>query len=161
MAKNAGLEIKADFSGLLKLKSKSPKLFQSSQAKAAIQMLDWMSSGSPGSPSKPPIRTGVLASSGSVFYNNRYLGASPSVSKGGAPTPNKSYSGKGITWGFNTSYATRMHEDKGLRPGPFSSADPERHPGNQWLTAHLKGDKNNYTKLIAEFMKAKLNSGVL
>jgi hypothetical protein len=129
------------------------KLFPKAQEKAAIAMLTWMSSGSMGSPLKPPIRSGVLASSGSVFYKNKFLKTSKNISRGGVPTPNLSHTGKGVTWGFNTAYATRMHEDKDLNPGPFSLADPNMHPGNQWMTAHLQKDKNNYTKLIAEFLK--------
>ena len=129
------------------------KLFPKAQEKAAIQMLDWMSSGSMTSPAKPPRRTGVLASSGSVFYKNKFLKATPNTSRGGTPTPNKSHSGKGVTWGFNTNYAAKMHEDKSLNPGPFSVRDPNMHPGNQWVTEHLQKDKNNYTKLIADFIK--------
>jgi len=129
------------------------KLFPKAQEKAAIQMLDWMSSGSMGSPSKPPIRTGVLASSGSVFYKNKFLKASPNVARGETPTPNKSYNGKNVTWGFNTNYAAKLHEDKSLNPGPFSIRDANMHPGNQWVTEHLQKDKDNYTKLIAKFIK--------
>jgi hypothetical protein len=139
-----------------KLAKDSPKNFYLAQFKAAMAMLDWMSSGSQTSPKKPPIRTGVLASSGSVFYKNRLLGTSPNVATSGAPTPNKSHTGKNITWGFNTDYAKRMHEDKSLNPGPFSKRDPNMAPGNQWVTEHLQKDKDNYTKLIAEFIKGKL-----
>lgn len=136
-------------------KKVSKKAFQSAQEKAAIQMLDWMSSGSPKSDKKPPIRTGVLASSGSAFYNNKFLKETPNVATKGTPTPNYQYSGKEITWGFNTEYAKRMHEDK-LTPGEFSSRDSGRKPGNQWMTAHLSKDKKLFIKVIAEFLKKKL-----
>lgn len=136
-------------------KMAADKLFPQAQEKAAIQMLDWMTSGSMGSPKKPPIRTGVLASSGSVFYKNKLLGITPNVAKEGSPTPNTSYNTKNIAWGFNTAYASRMHEDKDLNPGPYSIRDPNMNPGNQWMTEHLQKDKDNYTKLIAEFIKAK------
>lgn len=128
------------------------KLFPKAQEKASISMLDWMVSGSIGSPKKPPIREGILASSGSVFVDGKFLGTTPDITSGGTPTPNKTYSKKGVTWGFNTDYATRMHEDKNLKPGPYSARDPNMSPGNQWLTEHLQKDKNNYTKLIAAFV---------
>ena len=132
-------------------KNLSKKTFANAQEKAAIQMLDWMASGSMGTQAAPPIRTGVLASSGSVFYKNKNLGVSPDISSGQG-TPNKAFSSKNITWGFNTEYATRLHEEK-LNPGPFSKANPNRSPGNQWLMKHLKKDANNYTKLIAKFIE--------
>jgi hypothetical protein len=135
-----------------KIKAVSKKAFEKSQAKAAIQMLGWMASGSAASEKAPPIRTGVLASSGSVFYKNKLLTISPDIS-GGKGTPNKAFNSKNITWGFNTVYATRMHEDKNLKPGPYSQASGNRHPGNQWLLEHLQKDKDNYTKLIAEFAR--------
>ena len=137
------------------IKKVSKKAIVGSQKKAAIQMLDWMSSGSTGSAKAPPIRTGVLASSGSVFYKNKLLKVSPDVSSG-LGTPNKEFNAKNISWGFDTDYATRMHEDKNLNPGPVSQTNPNRHPGNQWVLEHLKKDKDNYTKLIALFMQKEL-----
>jgi hypothetical protein len=137
-----------------KIKGVSKKAFAEGQMKAAIQMLDWMSSGSMGSQKAPPIRMGILASSGSAFYKKKNLGVSPDISRG-MGTPNKQFNSKNITWGFNTVYATKMHEDKSLKPGPFSERNPNRHPGNQWVLEHLKADRNNYTKLIAEFAKRK------
>jgi len=137
-----------------KLKGISNKAFADSQSKAAIQMLDWMSSGSMSAPEAPPIRTGILASSGSVFYKNKLLGVSPDIS-GGQGTPNRQYNSKNITWGFNTDYAKRMHEDK-LNPGPYSQRNANRHPGNQWMTEHLQKDKDNYAALIAKFMEKYL-----
>lgn len=137
-------------------KMASSKLFPPAQKKAAIQMLDWMANGSAGSPLKPPIRTGVMASSGSAFVNGKLIGVTPNKAKEGTPTPNKDYSGKGVAWGFNTDYAKEMHENKGLNPGPFSSRDPNMHPGNQWVSVHLKKDKDNYTALINKFIKGKM-----
>lgn len=135
------------------------KLFPEAQEEAAIRMLDWMSSGSMGSPKKPPFRTGVLASSGSVFFKSKLLSVSPNVAESGTPTPYKTYTAKNVAWIFNTNYATKMHEgkskheDKSLNPGPYSVRDPNMHPGNQWVAEHLQKDKNNYTKIIAEFIK--------
>jgi hypothetical protein len=154
MAKNAELRIRNTIN-IPKVKKVSDKTFVKSQMKAAIQMLDWMSSGSKGSTKAPPIRTGILASSGSAFYKNKNIAISEDIS-GGLGTPNKSFNAKNITWGFNTSYATRMHEDKTLKPGPFSERNPNRHPGNQWMLEHLKNDKDNYAKTIALFMRKDL-----
>lgn len=142
-----------DVSHLYKM---SKQYFYNAQYKAAIQMLDWMSSGSAKSPKKPPRRTGVLASSGSVFYKNKLIGTTPDVRTSEAEkpaTPNKEHQGENVTWGFNTDYAKRMHEDKNLKPGPLSISDPNSSPGNQWMLEHLKKDAKNYMKLIAEFIK--------
>ncbi len=134
-----------------RIKNVSAEAFKSGQLKAAIQMLDWMSSGSMGSQAAPPIRTGVLASSGSAFYKKQNIGVSPDIA-GGKGTPNKSFNSRNITWGFDTDYAKKLHEEK-LNPGPLSKRNPNRQPGNQWLTEHLQKDKDNYMKLVAKFAK--------
>ena len=134
------------------IKNVSKKAFETAQKKAAIQMLDWMSSGSMASEAAPPIRTGILASSGSVFYKNQNLAVSKDISSGQG-TPNRQFNSKNITWGFNTDYATKMHEDKNLNPGPYSMRNANRHPGNQWVLEHLQKDKDNYSKLIAKFAR--------
>lgn len=135
---------------MVKAKKISDKAFIEGQSKAAIQMLTWMANGSIATQKAPPIREGILASSGSVFYKNKLLGVSPDRT-GGKATPNRDYNSKNITWGFNTAYATRMHEDKTLKPGPYSQANSNRHPGNEWAREHLNLDKNNYTALVAKF----------
>lgn len=156
----ASLTIKStiDVSHLVK---QSKNYFWLAQRTAANAMLDWMANGSMNSPKKPPIRTGVLASSGSVFYKSKYLGSTKDVRTSDAKEPafpNKHHTGEGVTWGFNTDYATAMHEDKNLSPGPFSIRDSNMHPGNQWLMEHLQKDKNSYTELVAKFIKNKLDS---
>ena len=135
-------------------KMEGHKLFPIAQEKAALSMMDWMSSGSMASQAAPPILSGVLASSGSVFYKKQNIGVSPDIS-GGKGTPNKAFNSRNITWGFNTDYAKRLHEEK-LNPGPYSMRNPNRHPGNQWVTTHLQKDKNNYTKLVAKFARKYL-----
>ena len=137
-----------------KLYAVSKNAFLMGQKKASIQMLDWMSTGTGVSQAAPPIRTGILESSGSVFYKNKLLKITPDVridKTKGEPTPLKNYNSKNITWGFNTDYATRMHEDKDLNPGLYSIRNANRHPGNQWMLEHLKKDENNYSALIAKF----------
>lgn len=150
------LKVNVDFD-FSRFRAVSEKGFDLGLRKAAIQMLDWMVSGSRNVPDKPPIRTGVLASSGSVFQDGRFLTASPDIHRGDdSATPNKSYAGKGITWGFNTDYAARMHEDNSLNPGPFSTQSGGRNPGNQWLTKHLQRDKNDFMEVVAGFVKKEL-----
>ena len=120
--------------------------------KASIQMLDWMASGSKNCHLIPPRLTGVLASSGSVFFKNKLIALSPDMTTEGQATPNKNHSGKYVTWGFNTDYATEMHEATNYSPGHISSRLPGSYPGNFWVREHLIKDKKDYFDLIQIFL---------
>lgn len=151
MSNKTRLVIKSTFR-FDQFKSKSKEAMDNAIEKASIQMLDWMASGSANSSLIPPRLTGVLASSGSVFYNGKLIALSPNIATDGQPTPNKSYSGKGVTWGFNTEYATKMHEATGYSPGHISARLPGSYPGNRWVSEHLKKDKKDYYKLINKYL---------
>ena len=158
MAKKTGLQIKFVFP-LKRFKRVSTKALSDGLEKAGISMLDWMASGGPKSESAPPIRRGILAASGSVFVGNKLIKttADQPVS-GGQSQANKSYSGKAgqLTFGFNTVYATRMHEDDSLNPGKFSSDSKNRAPGNGWVREHLKLEKDELMKVLAAFVDKAL-----
>jgi hypothetical protein len=152
MANKSGLHIEIDFN-IKGIKAKSAKAEKLGLEKGAIQLLDWTASGSPKTSLKSPIREGILSASGSAFIGNKKVHDTSDQAENG--TPNSSHSGAAgeITIGFNTAYATKMHEDSSLSPGPISQRSPDRSPGNQWLLNHLKQDKGLFMELIAEFYK--------
>ena len=153
MSKNASLKIKVSIKKKL-LKRKTEEGFKTAVQKSGLQWLDWMANGSNNTPEAPPIRKGILAGSGSVFYGNKLLGTSQKSGTGGQP--NTQHNGgklKGIlTFGFNTNYASRMHNDDSLKPGPYSQQAGNRSPGNEWVQRHLKADANDFLKLVAAFL---------
>lgn len=143
------MRVKADFGRLQKYRRRDPENWQKAMEKGAIQLLTWMNTGSGGSKSsaKPPIRFGVLRGSSSAFVNGKYVGAFPIAISPGAdekPDPNKSHKGKGITVGWNTVYAARMHE---------TDYEVQRDGEKKWIEKHLAADKDILMKFIAGEMK--------
>lgn len=124
---------------------------------AGIQFLTWSNQGSPQEPAKPPIRFGVLRGSSSVFVADKLIAVQEQSIKNGStesPTPNRSYSGKKftITWGWNTPYATKMHEWDG-NWGKFTLQDGDA--GSKWAEKHVKSDRDAVIKMIAIDFKKK------
>lgn len=156
MAKKGAFSIRTTIDGA-RLARHSQAAIDGAMEKIAVQMLDWMASGSPRVNIAPPIRFGVLSASGSVFYGPKLIATSENIPHEGASEANRSHSGgKGaLTFGFNTAYATKMHERGDLNPGPYSTASGNRRPGNQWVTAHLKGDAADFAAGVAAFLRGK------
>lgn len=135
---------------IIKLKEaalKTIKTREEALTKAGLQGLNWMVNGSPNERVVPPIKTGMLRGSGSIFVGNKFISATPD--KSGYGTPNTSYSGKDntITWGFNTDYAARMHESN-WNPGKYSKQSKD--VGNKWIRKHLDADKELLFDFIAK-----------
>jgi len=120
------------------------------KAKVGLQLLNWIVNGSSKEPTIPPIKTGILRGSGSAFVGSELVGDSKGLI--GRGDPNKSFSGNPntVTVGFNTSYATRMHEEE-WNPGPVSRQSGN--VGNKFIKKHLAADGKNLTKLYAMFTK--------
>ena len=131
---------------LRKLEKESPAAFQKALEIAAIQFLDWANEGSVKESRKPPIRRGFLRGSSSAFVGDKLVSVYSKAAKG---NPNENFNGGklNITWGWNTAYATRMHETD-YNPGPYSQQDGDA--GNKWLEKHLKADRDLLMEVIAE-----------
>lgn len=158
MAKSSPVTLEIDYKIKSKKVIKAPKsVMERSQAKGGLQMLDWMASGSPKNNTMPPLKTGFLSGSGSVFLGGKLLDVTESsgTERG---KPNKSYQAKDnvLTFGFNTEYAAEVHEVKKAK-GQFSGQSGNRQSGNQWVTSHLKSDGKLLSKLIAELIKNDLD----
>lgn len=127
--------------------------------KTAIDMLNWFNNGSPNEPATPPIRHGVLRGSSSAFVGNKLVGVNPEkITPGGneKQTPNKSVSGSNaqrIRLGWNTDYATRMHEET-YNLGPISAATGTSGP--KWAEKHINADGALIAETIGKFMEQKL-----
>ena len=148
------LKLNMDLKPLKHLQRKSPKAFNEAQKKAAIQFLNWANNGSAKSSRKPPIRWGVLRGSSSAFVGGELVQVFPQLIKPGAdekPTPATSHKAPStvMTWAWNTTYATRMHEKRGGSWGPFTLQDGDA--GAKWLEEHLQKDRDDLMKLIGKF----------
>ena len=138
--------------GLARLIKISTDVRNRALAKAGLQGLNWMNNGSPKLSLVPPILTGALRGSGSVFVGNKFITATPDNS--GEGTPATSYNGKPntITWIYNTSYAAKIHETK-WKPGTVSQTAGD--VGNKWVRKHLQADKELLFDFIAQEYRKK------
>lgn len=123
---------------------------ENARVKVGIQLINNIVQGEGGTNVKPPILTGTLWGSGSVFVGSKNVYITQS--QGGNPTPAVSHSDKDgvITIGFNTPYAARWHNNS-FKPGPVS-----KQAGNvsdQYITKHLQADAQELTKLYAMLVK--------
>jgi hypothetical protein len=128
-----------------------PKVREEALTKGGLQMINWIVNGSPRESVVPPVLTGALRGSGSVFVGGKFITATPDES--GEGTPLKSYSAKPntITWIFNTAYATRLHERK-WTPGEVSQQSGN--VGNKFIRKHLKADKELLLEFIAKIYRS-------
>lgn len=133
-----------------------PKLFKRARSAADVQMITWMNEGSIKEPGKPPILTGALRGSATAFTGDRRV-----KSFGGefSPLMNDVRGEDQSTFVYNAPYATKMHETWTPPGGPFSRQDKD--VTAQWITKHLKKDKQIYVKVIASFMKSMSNRNAL
>jgi hypothetical protein len=131
--------------------------------KTGMMILNWMNNGSANCSTVPPIRSGMLRGSGSVFVGNECV----HTSKGDYPagTPNVSYDAgrNNIAVGYNTAYAARMHETTWVPGGKIPGKAARNNPnitgdvGNKWMEKHLIADKESIMRLYA--MELKKESG--
>jgi hypothetical protein len=127
-----------------------------------LQLLNNITNGSEKLSLVPPIMTGRLRASGSVFVGNKFVGDSsdkPVIE--GPATPNKSHSDNidTVTVGFNTPYAARWHEEDFTPGGKTPSKTARNNPnitgdvGNKYIERHLQADRKELMQLYAAIFK--------
>lgn len=127
--------------------------------KTGIQLLNWVLNGSASSPVVPPIRTGELRGSGSVFVENQLVHTSKGEYPAGKPNQSHDAGKDKIAVGFNTAYAARIHETKWVPGGAVPSPQARENPaitanvGNKFLEKHLIADRHAAMKMYAEILK--------
>jgi hypothetical protein len=122
----------------------------------ALQLLNNCANGSPGSPVKPPIWTGYLRGSGSVFVNGKFISATPGIA-GSTPLRQLAIQAKGtetiISVVYNTDYAAWLHEEV-WKPGAKSVK--AGNVGNKWIERHLNADGAELMWLYGKILKKEL-----
>jgi hypothetical protein len=140
-----------------------PGVDYNAKVKMGLQLLNWSVNGSSNSSKVPPIMTGQLRGSGTVFVGKDNIGDMRHKYREG--TPAKTYDNKPntITIGFNTIYAARLHEEVWVPGGKIPSKAAKNNPGitadvgNKWVEDHLKADSKSLTKMYALITKRTLN----
>jgi hypothetical protein len=139
--------------------------------KVGVQLLNFCSQGSPNDPTMPPIESGYLRGSGSVFVGSELVGTSPKPYGKGDPLRSFSIgqSKEGqtiISIIYNTEYAARLHETKwkpgGVIPSKAARNNPSiiRNVGNKWIERHLKADAKDLMWLYGEMIKKEFLKGI-
>jgi hypothetical protein len=140
--------------------NKSGSADQLARTRMGLQLLNIVVNGSANESVVPPIMTGVLRGSGSVFTGSVFVGDTKANYPNG--TPNASYSEgdpNDITVGLNTAYAARLHETQWTAGGKRPSAQSLRNPGmlgnvgNKFIEKHLKADGKDLVKFYAGQLK--------
>ena len=157
-------------SGLQQLQYSEKTANEKACIKVALQLLNYCAVGSPNEPVMPPILTGYLRGSGSVFVNNKFISATPKVNGKGDPL--RSFSplfSKGhtvISIIYNTEYAARWHESSGWTPGgKIPSTAKQNNPsitinvGNKWVEKHLYADGKDLMYLYQVTMNKEFFKG--
>jgi len=136
--------------GLKKYRMAHKRADVRARIKVGIQLINNVVNGSARDSVVPPIDTGRLRGSGSVFYGSKLAFVTPKVK--GSGTPNYDYKGpdRQITVGFNTPYAARLHETE-WTPGQVSEQSGD--VGNKYLERHLKADGPELMKLYAKLLE--------
>jgi hypothetical protein len=155
--------------GFMDLQKKEIAVNEKACTKMALQLLTFCNVGSPNEPTVPPIKSGYLRGSGSVFVNSKFISATPSAA-GGSPlksftvVPNPYLTRISII--YNTPYAARWHESSGWvpggkRPSRASTKNPSitRNVGNKWITKHLVADGKDLLWLYGTLVKKELFKG--
>lgn len=125
--------------------------------RVAIQLLNNIVNGSPNESTIPPIKTGRLRASGSVFVGNQFVMDSSNEPSQAQPTPSKQGGESNfdvITVGFNTDYAAKLHERK-FKPGYYSQQSGN--VGWKFVEKHLKKDKKELMQLFSDLLKEGLS----
>jgi hypothetical protein len=136
--------------GMRAFQVKHEKVSEMALGKVGLQLINWIVNGSSREGVVPPVKTGLLRGSGSVFVGNKFIGATPRFS--GLGTPNQSYEGKPneVTVGFNTRYAAKLHEEK-FKLGLVSMQSGN--VGNKYVEKHLKADGKALFAFYAKLLK--------
>lgn len=151
-------------SGVDENTGKSATAHFKASAAVGLQLLNWTINGSSNESTVPPIQLGVLRGSGSVFVNNVLLGDTKSNYPDGTPNMEYTESGGGITIGFNTAYAARLHETTWVPGGRIPSKQASNNAGltgdvgNKFVEKHLKADGKALLGLYADIYKKEMGT---
>jgi hypothetical protein len=118
--------------------------------KVALQLINNIVNGSPQESVTPPILTGRLRGSGSVFLGGKLVRTTSDLSSKGTPATSHSEKKNVITAVFNTPYAAKWHENS-FNPGPVSLQSGN--VGNKYIEKHLKADGPELMKFLALLIK--------
>lgn len=116
----------------------------------ALQLLNFCNQGSGKDPTVPPVLTGNLRGSGSVFVGAVLVQTTRGEYSEGTPATSSNEPGSTITVVYNTAYAARMHEDA-WEPGPRSAQSGN--VGNKWVERHLAADGPDLLEGYARVLK--------
>jgi hypothetical protein len=138
--------------------------------KVGVQLLNFCSQGSPNDPTMPPIESGYLRGSGSVFVGSELVGTSPKPYGKGDPLRSLSVAKQEgqtiISIVYNTEYAARWHENKfvpgGKRPSLAARNNPSitKNVGNKWIEKHLKSDSKDLMWVYGIMVKKEFDKGM-
>jgi len=137
---------KSDLDKGLKLyETKTSKSHNIAAKKVGLQLLNYIVNGSPSEGVTPPILTGTLRGSASVFLGNELVQQGPN-----GPPSTSGNKKDTIRIIFNVPYAARMHEER-WNPGPVSQQ--AGNVGNKFISKHVDGDKTDLMKMYAKLIK--------
>jgi len=135
------------------------------KSEVAHQFLTWCNNGSSNESTKPPIDTGNLRGSASIFVGPVCIQDTRGQEGVGTPaTVGGESSMDVITIVYNTAYAARLHESEWIPGGAIPTKAVINNPakvanvGNKWIEKHLKADAQNIFKLYAAFLKTEIES---
>jgi hypothetical protein len=131
--------------GLKNYSKKTMKSHSMAGKKVGLQLLNYIVNGSPKEGVTPPILTGTLRGSASVFFENEIIQQGPN-----GPSSISGNNKNKITVVFNVPYAARMHEGR-WNPGPVSQQ--AGNVGNKFISKHVDGDKIDLMKMYAKLIK--------
>jgi hypothetical protein len=151
-----GLIIENEMTGKLK---EYKKLFEANDMYAkkqvAVALLEFTLSGSSKEAAVPPIDTGMLRGSASVFVANEWIAGADThtdfQNKSGSGTNDKDI----ITVGFNVDYAALVHEHE----GSYSERSIADGAKTKFLERHIQRDGKTLIQTYADIIKNKLNKG--
>lgn len=127
------------------------------KSQCALMLLKWCNTGSAADSVVPPILTGNLRGSASVFVGAALV----QTTRGDYPVGNpvESYADRPnvITIIYNAAYAAWLHENpmgSAWMPGPVSEQSGD--VGDKWVERHLKADGPALLKMYAEVVKEEM-----
>jgi hypothetical protein len=124
-----------------------------------LQLINNIVNGSPRESVVPPVKTGLLRGSGSVFVGSKLVHTTQKVKGQGNPNTVHSAPIDTVTVGLDTSYAAKLHEmpfSEEPRKGAWSPGFFSRQSGNvgnKFVEKHLQADGSELIKLYAEVVK--------
>jgi hypothetical protein len=129
------------------------------KTKMGLQLLNNIINGSTRESVVPPVLTGLLRGSGSVFVGSKLVHTSAKVKGKGNPNTSHRAPISTVTIGLNASYTAELHEkpfsetkQKGAwSPGPVSRQSGD--VGNKFVEKHLKADAKEIVELYASTVK--------